>query len=67
MEEKVEIVEKKVYKRDSKKHYQTFKEKHVFTIDCDVCGGTYNYYSKYTHVKSKKHTNCVKIMEKKSI
>ena len=64
MENKIykKVVNDKEYQVDPKKYYQTFKDKHVEKIECETCGGTYNYFSKYLHFKSKKHTKCEQIL-----
>ena len=50
-------IEKKKY--DNKKYYQNFKEKHKDelkeTIKCEICGGSYKYFNKPIHNKTKKH------------
>lgn len=52
----------KEYEVNPKKYYETFKEKHVEKVECETCGGTYNYFSKYIHFKSKKHLKCMEIL-----
>lgn len=46
-------------KYDNKKYYQKFKEKHQNelkeSITCDICGGSYKYFNKSIHIKTKKH------------
>jgi len=65
MEQKIytKVVNDKEYEINPKKYYETFKEKHVEKIECQICGGHYNYFSKYLHFKSKKHNNCILILQ----
>lgn len=51
----VKVVNGKEYEINPKKYYENFKEKHNEQHKCEVCDGSYNYYSKKTHLKSKKH------------
>jgi hypothetical protein len=64
MENKIKIVNGKEYEINPKKYYQTFKEKHNEKIQCEICDGCYNYFSKYMHFKSKKHLKCQEIIDK---
>mgnify|MGYP003651812179 CR=1 FL=1 len=45
--------------KDTKLYYQNFKAKHPNIInskhECEICGGSYTYYTKSSHIKSKKH------------
>lgn len=45
------------YKKYHKDRYEELHKKHI----CDVCGGSYNAYSKATHMRSKKHKNGLEI------
>jgi hypothetical protein len=49
----------KVNKLNNKEYYSNFKNKHegIITnkIKCDTCMGVYSYYTKSTHLQSKKH------------
>jgi len=47
------------------KTYYEKKKKDLKTIDCEICYGTYNNYSKTTHLKSKKHLKALEIKNKK--
>lgn len=38
-------------KKFSDKHKEKIKEKHI----CEICNGSYTYFNKYHHNKSKKH------------
>lgn len=62
--ENIKIVNGKEYKVNPKKYYENFKQKHGEKIVCEICGGCYNYFSKYTHLKSNKHTKCQEIIDK---
>jgi hypothetical protein len=53
--------DKKLY---NKKYYEKKKEE-LKTTDCDICYGSYNMYSRATHMKSKKHLKAVDIINKK--
>lgn len=44
--------QKKSY--DNKLYYQHFKEKHKEKTHCE-CGGSFSYYSKFSHLRTKKH------------
>ena len=53
-----------IAKKDSR--YETFKKKHgdeliKKRITCDICCGSYTYFNKSTHKKSKKHTALLKM------
>jgi hypothetical protein len=45
--------------RNDKEYYKNFIEKHgdelKKTIICPICGGSYKYFNKTTHNKTKKH------------
>jgi hypothetical protein len=62
--ENIENIEKQKpkYKRE---YYLKFKEKNSERITekhtCEVCLGTYTYYNKSAHIKSKRH---IKFLEK---
>jgi len=51
--------------KDKKAYYQNFKNKHPQEIttryECEICGGHYTYYTKSSHIKSKKHCKIIKI------
>ena len=55
--------EKAIKKANCKKYNQKFfeknREKIKEKINCDICCGTYHYYSKSTHIKSQKHQKCL--------
>lgn len=44
---------------DKKQYYQTFKKKYPDIItekkNCDICCGSYTYFTQSTHNKTKKH------------
>ena len=46
-------------KYDQKKYYENFKIAHADNINkktiCTICGGSYSYFNKSCHLKSKKH------------
>jgi transposase-like protein len=48
-----------------KEYYQTFKKKFPEIItkkyECEVCGGSYTYFTKSSHLKTKKHLNVLKL------
>ena len=54
-----------------KEYYQTFKKKFPEIItkkyECEICGGSYTYFTKSSHLKTKKHLNVVKIYTKSII
>ena len=56
-------------KKSSKENYMKFKENHegILTqkIECSICSGSYTYYTKSTHLKSKKHIAIEKKYNKK--
>jgi hypothetical protein len=51
-----------------KSYYQSFKERHGDIInekkECDECGGSYSYFNKSSHKKSKRHQNALQIIKK---
>lgn len=51
--------------KEPKLYYQNFKAKHPNIInnkhECEICGGSYTYYTKSSHVKSKKHLKIIEI------
>ena len=55
----------------NKEYYETFKIKHhdkiTTKIDCSLCGGSYVYYSKSAHLKTKKHIFSKKLISLYSI
>lgn len=58
----------KIYTYSSQKkkeYYEAFKKKNIDKIsnkvNCAICGGNYTYYSKASHLKSKKHLFCENI------
>jgi hypothetical protein len=63
METEKKLVKKeykgKTYFYDQNKYNKTFYEKHKNDVNakitCECCGGTYSYYNKTKHIKSKKH------------
>jgi hypothetical protein len=63
MENTIEIIKKRgrpiKENKDAKAYYQNFKSKHPNIInnkhECEICGGSYTYYTKSSHIKSKKH------------
>ena len=50
-------------------YYRNFmeknKEKLHTSITCDICYGSYTYYNKSTHLKSKRHMKAIEMIEKK--
>lgn len=48
-------------KYDSKKYNDKFKEVHKDELKekhkCEICGGSYTYYNKSVHNKTRKHLN----------
>ena len=46
---------------ETKNYYQRFIEKNHDKINnriiCPICCGSYTYFNKYTHLKSKKHND----------
>ena len=63
----VKIVNGKEYNINPKKYYETFKETHNECKKCDICDGKYNYYTKKTHMNSKKHLASDKIKTEMNI
>lgn len=59
VESKAKVYDRSKYKAKNPEYYATFKakneaklkEKHI----CPVCFGTYGYYSKSTHIKTRMH------------
>lgn len=49
------------YKTYHKKNYDKFHCKHT----CNICGGTYNYYSKAKHLRTNKHKRELEIKQLK--
>jgi len=53
--------------KDAKLYYQNFKAKHPNIInnkhECEICGGSYTYYTKSSHIKSKKHMKIKEIYQ----
>ena len=48
---------------NKKEYQQEYMKKYVSdskTITCDICDGSFKSYSKYRHVKTKKHTQAIK-------
>lgn len=63
--------EKKVYRNTPEKsaeYYKKFanknKERLKETVICEICEGKYQYFNKYHHIKTKKHMQILKILEK---
>lgn len=56
----------KIY--DHHKYYETFKNKHAddlkIKFKCEICNGSYSYYNKSSHKKSKKHLNAIEIIKR---
>ena len=50
----------KTNKDYSKKFYEKNKD---IEIQCKICAGTYRYYNKSRHVKSKKHVQIKAILD----
>ncbi len=52
-------------KDDINKKYKKFKETHDINekICCEICGGSYTYFNKTTHKKTKKHIMEINKME----
>lgn len=50
-----------VKKYDNKKYYDNFKNKNGQRLKekfiCDLCGGSYTYFNKSHHFKTKRHQN----------
>ena len=48
-------------KKTYKDYYQSFKLKHADKVDnairCPICGGSYTYYAKSKHLRTKKHNS----------
>jgi hypothetical protein len=57
-------------KYDTKKYYETFREKNknsvCCSIVCEICGGKYSYFNKSHHQKSKKHLKALELNELKN-
>jgi transposase-like protein len=55
---------------DSKRYYQTFKNKNTDKIrekvKCDICGGIYSYFNKSHHKQSKMHLKAINLVEYKT-
>lgn len=53
-------------KYDNSVYYENFKKKHNMNekINCDCCGGSYSYFNKSNHIKSQKHQNALKLIER---
>ena len=47
------------------KVYYEKKKEEMKSCDCDVCFGSYNLYSRSTHMKSKKHLKALEIINRK--
>lgn len=51
-----------------KNYYENFKNKNVDKIKeksvCEICGGSYTYFNKSSHMKTKRHLNCVEMWKK---
>jgi hypothetical protein len=62
------IVGDKTKKYDNHKYYEAFKEKNKDKLNekiiCQVCDGSYSYFNKSAHNKSKRHMNALAIIEK---
>lgn len=54
-----------------KNYYENFKNKNVDKIKeksvCKICSGSYTYFNKSSHTKTKKHLNCVEMWKKFNI
>lgn len=48
------------------KYYLKFKNSHDVNqkIQCSICGGSYSYFNKSSHCKTKKHLNMIEIINK---
>jgi len=50
-------------KEYNKKYYEKMKEESKLkSVECSVCHGSYNYYSKYKHDNSKRHKKFLNIV-----
>ena len=49
-----------------KEYYENFKAKRDINekVECTICGGSYSYFTKSMHNKTKKHKMAVKFTEK---
>jgi hypothetical protein len=45
--------------KDYVNFYNRNKERISEKVKCEICGGSYTYYNKSCHLKSKKHIKCV--------
>ena len=52
----------------NQQYYRNFREKNpgILTTkyECEVCGGSYTYYSKSNHCKTQKHQKAVEALER---
>jgi len=53
--------EEKTY---NQKYYEKHRDDRKVKKTCEICGGTYNTNSKYYHIRSKKHVNATKLIDK---
>ena len=47
--------EVKAEEKEYNKNYYEKKKQDLKSVECSVCHGTYNYYSKFKHFNSKRH------------
>ena len=52
-----------VQKRYNHEFYYRNRERVLQKIECPICCGTYNYYTKSNHLKSQKHQRLQKRLE----
>jgi hypothetical protein len=64
----MDIIEEPKKKYDNKLYYEKFKNKHEVNEKhiCDICYGTYSYFNKSNHNKSKRHERALNIIEQKN-
>jgi len=50
--------------KQNKSYYEKNKEERLKKHPCLICGGTFSYYTKTRHEKSKHHKKCLEILNK---
>ena len=55
---------RKTNKEYSAKFYEKHKERIQEKKSCEICGGQYDYNNKSHHIKTKKHVQCLNLIEK---
>lgn len=68
-EQNIKVIEepKKQYNKNNKKHFETFYKKNIDKIKekmtCSVCCGSYTYFNKSVHIRTKRHLKMLESLQ----